>query len=175
MAHLCPRGIAGVIALALNAMRGNARRFFTICRRRPFQDGRSGHVEAWRVTALWILSTAVQNSTLVERLLDTTVHCLLVPEYCGIWVCSRHLHAPRALLEVMVGGQPLTIDGKTFFVQLTPVRLLADPEKFARLHCELFGDEHALPASSRFTGRRRLDLWATVYLGGRRAGLTINA
>ena len=59
---------------------------------------------------------------------------------------ARHLHAPRALLEVMVGGQPLVSDGKIFFVQLTPVRLLADPERFAALHRELYGDAYYLPA-----------------------------
>ena len=52
---------------------------------------------------------------------------------------SRHLHAPRALLEVMVGGQPQLVDGRIFFVQITPVRLLADPDRYAALHRELFG------------------------------------
>ena len=59
---------------------------------------------------------------------------------------SRHVHAPRALLEVMVGGQPMMVDGRIFFVQLTPVRLLADPDKYAALHRELFGDEYYFPA-----------------------------
>jgi hypothetical protein len=59
---------------------------------------------------------------------------------------ARHIHAPRALLEVMVGGQPQTADGKIYFVQLTPTRLLADPERYAVLHKELFGDEYYLPA-----------------------------
>ena len=59
---------------------------------------------------------------------------------------ARYLHVPRALLEVMVGGQPMVVDGRIFFVQLTPVRLLADPEKYAALHKELFGDEYYLPA-----------------------------
>ena len=59
---------------------------------------------------------------------------------------ARHLHAPRALLEVMVGGQPQVVDGRIFFVQVTPVRLLADPERYAALHRELFGDEYYLPA-----------------------------
>ena len=59
---------------------------------------------------------------------------------------ARHVHSPRALLEVMVGGQPMVADGRIFFVQLTPVRLLADPARFAVLHKELFGDEFYLPA-----------------------------
>lgn len=92
---------------------------------------------------------------------------------------ARYLHAPRALLEVMVGGQPLVTEGaathhldrcarprilrgrpltcvrallsggaagRICFVQLTPVRLLADPERFAALHQELFGDAYYLPA-----------------------------
>lgn len=59
---------------------------------------------------------------------------------------SRHLHAPRALLEVMVGGQPQLVDGRIFFLQITPVRLLADPERYAALHRELYGDEYYLPA-----------------------------
>lgn len=59
---------------------------------------------------------------------------------------ARLLHAPRALLEVLVGGQPLVSDGKLYYVQLTPVRLLADPERFAALHRELYGDAYYLPA-----------------------------
>ena len=65
----------------------------------------------------------------------------------------RYLHAPRALLEVMVGGQPMVVDGRIFFVQLTPVRLLADPERYAALHKELFGDEYYLPAPPLTTVR----------------------
>ena len=52
---------------------------------------------------------------------------------------SRHPRAPRALLEVMVGGQPRLVDGR-HFVQVTPVRLAVDPLQFAQLHRELFGD-----------------------------------
>ena len=37
---------------------------------------------------------------------------------------ARYLHAPRALLEVLVGGQPIVCDGRIYFVQLTPLRLL---------------------------------------------------
>ena len=59
---------------------------------------------------------------------------------------ARHLHAPRALLEVMVGGMPQMVDGRVYFVALTPVRLLADPARYAALHLELFGDEFYLPA-----------------------------
>lgn len=52
---------------------------------------------------------------------------------------ARHLHAPRALLEVLVGGQPMVVDGRIYFVQLTPVRLVADPARYAALHMEFFG------------------------------------
>ena len=59
---------------------------------------------------------------------------------------SRYIHAPRALLEVMVGGQPQLLNGRIYFVSVTPVRLLADPERYAALHRELYGDEYYLPA-----------------------------
>jgi hypothetical protein len=39
----------------------------------------------------------------------------------------------------------MVADGRIFFVQLTPVKLLADPARFAVLHKELFGDEYYLP------------------------------
>ena len=67
---------------------------------------------------------------------------------CTYPLGSRHLRAPRALLEVMVGGQPRIVDGRIYFVQVTPVKVLADPYQFAQLHRELFGDEYYLPATS---------------------------
>lgn len=70
---------------------------------------------------------------------------------------ARYLHAPRALLEVLVGGQPMMVDGRVFFVQITPTRLLADPERFALLHRELFGDAYYLPAPPDLSAMLRPD------------------
>ena len=78
---------------------------------------------------------------------------------------ARHLHAPRALLEVLVGGQPMVVDGRIFFVQLTPAKLLADPERYAELHHELFGDAYYLPAPPLATPATRDAASPTVEAG----------
>jgi hypothetical protein len=58
---------------------------------------------------------------------------------------ARHVHAPRALIEAYVGGLPrVEDDGRAFFVQVTPIRLLANPYRYARMVEALFGSP--LPA-----------------------------
>ena len=58
---------------------------------------------------------------------------------------ARHVHAPRALIEAYVGGLPrVEDDGRAFFVQVTPIRLLANPYRYARMCEALFGSP--LPA-----------------------------
>jgi hypothetical protein len=67
---------------------------------------------------------------------------------------ARYLHAPRALLEVMVGGQPraaapgAAASDPVFFYQITPVKVVADPERYALMHADMFGDGYYLPAEA---------------------------
>merc|ERR1711920_841678 len=68
------------------------------------------------------------------------------------------LFALRALLVVLVGGQPIFNDTREVsFFQLTPVCVVAEADGFARLHREYFGDSYYHPVSSAIAAT---DEWA---------------
>lgn len=74
----------------------------------------------------------------------------------------------RALLEVMVGGQPqVDSEGRTYFAQLTPVKLLANPYKFGLMHQALLGEDVPLPGG--------VPLPATAPNGGKGASQSARA
>ena len=60
-------------------------------------------------------------------------------------ILTRLLYAPRALMEVVVGGQPRLGACGTHFFQLTPLSVVAAGRTLARLHEEYFGDEYFYP------------------------------
>ena len=59
---------------------------------------------------------------------------------------AKLLYAPRALLEVVVGGQPRKSFRGTHFYQVTPICVIAAGKAFAKMHEEYFGDEYFYPA-----------------------------
>merc|ERR1712216_791648 len=55
---------------------------------------------------------------------------------------AKLLYAPRALLELVSGGQPHKSVRGTLFFQVTPVCVIAAGPAFAKMHEQFFGDEY---------------------------------
>ena len=58
---------------------------------------------------------------------------------------AKLLYAPRALLELVGGGQPHKSVRGTLFFQVTPVCVIAAGPAFAKMHEQFFGDEYYYP------------------------------
>ena len=59
---------------------------------------------------------------------------------------AKLLYAPRALLEVVAGGQPRKSAHGTHFFQVTPLCVIAAGKAFQKMHEDYFGDEYCYPA-----------------------------
>jgi len=58
---------------------------------------------------------------------------------------AKLLYAPRALLEVVTGGQPRRSTRGTHFFQIMPLCVIAEGRAFNRMHEEYFGDAYVYP------------------------------
>ena len=94
-----------------------------------------------RVRAPWVERVAPPPGFVVHR---TEVDALSAQ----ISADARHATAPRALLEVLVGGAPLREKGGAVrFYVVTPVVIVAEGAEYSELHRQFFGDPWMYPAA----------------------------